>query len=227
MTSRVVGRSESQVCAIVTNEVPQQPAARMKIAIIGGGPAGLCTYLNLKKTLASKHIENAFDIVIYETHDPGLASHSESPNAPISGGGYGLAPTGMKSLRRLDPHLHEQIFKHGFPTPKTLMKSATGWTLGSIPFNDLSGEEPECCVMVLRETVLDVLSGSIPAHVLVKHKVVDVKDGEAGAIVTLDSGEKLEYELVIGADGIWSKARRAISGEKYGPEYKSVQIGGL
>ena len=100
------------------------------------------------------------------------------------------------------------------------MRSARGWTLGSIPFNDLTTKEPECCVMVLREDVLDSLYDRIPTTDVATHKVTKIEDGEDAATITLDNGDEATFDLVIGADGVWSKSRRAILGEQSGPEYK-------
>jgi 2-polyprenyl-6-methoxyphenol hydroxylase-like FAD-dependent oxidoreductase len=126
----------------------------------------------------------------------------------------------MASIRRLDPSLHKAIYANGFPTPKTVMKSARGWILGVMPFNDLRGEHPECCVMILREVVIGLMYDRIPQSAVVRQKVVTVDDGNDQATVHLDNGESHSYDLVIGADGVWSKTRLAILGDKVKPEYK-------
>lgn len=193
----------------------------MKIAIVGAGPAGLATYLKLQKELSkNEQLKERIEISIYESHGDRQHPNRRGEGAPSSGAVYGLAPNGMASLRRLDPKLHERIFRGGFPTPRTIMRSARGGTLGSIPFNDLTGEHPECCVMVMREVVVDALYENIPPSAIVNQKVVGVEDNEDAATITLDSGEKATFDLVIGADGVWSRVRRAISGENDGPEYK-------
>lgn len=193
----------------------------MKIAIVGGGISGLSTYLNLQKhVVASTGLKESLQITVFERHELEHGSNETNRHIPTSGGGYGLAPNGMASLRRLDPAVHEEIVRNGFPSPKTVMKSARGWTLGSIPFLDTRGEHPECCVMVLRQLVLDALLRHIPAGAVVYRKVVDVEDGEESAYVKFADGEREVFDLVIGADGVWSKCRRAIHGDTYGAEYK-------
>lgn len=195
----------------------------MKIAIAGGGISGLSIYLNLRKQLDNvPRLKDSVNIVIYEPHDLPRLGSKRADDIPSSGGGYGIAPNGMAALRRLDPTLHEVVFRKGFPAPKTVMKSARGWTLGVMPFNDLRGTNPECCVMVLREVVVAAMYERVPDGIVVRKKVTKVEDGETGSTVHLDDGQRHVFDLVIGADGVWSKTRPAILGDTVVPEYRHV-----
>ena len=54
-------------------------------------------------------------------------------------------------------------------------------------------------------------------------RVEEVVDEEDAAVVRFaDGGEEMRFDLVVGADGIWSRVRKAISDEedKTGPEYR-------
>lgn len=193
----------------------------MKIAIVGGGISGLSAYLHLQKQLAKDtRLKESTSITIYETHDLRDLGDKNPTEIPSIGGGYGLAPNGMASLRRLDSDIHHEITRNGFPTAKTWMKSARGWTLGVMPFFDARGEHPECCTMVLREIVIQTLYKRVPSSDVVRHKVVEVADGEDNVRIKLDNGDEETFDLVIGADGVWSKTRRALIGEEHPPEYK-------
>ncbi|KAK5172064.1 uncharacterized protein LTR77_003701 [Saxophila tyrrhenica] len=176
----------------------------MKIAIIGGGISGLSLYLFLQKYLEEHNdLKSAVEITILEPHSLPRLHGRQPDDIPSTGGGYGLAHNGMASLRRLDPALHEQILRNGFPTSKFVMKSARGWTLGAMPFTDLRGNEPDCCVMVLREILIAALYERIPTTSVIQRKVVRAEDGPEHATVELDNGEVCRYDLVIGADGVW------------------------
>ena len=190
----------------------------MRVAIVGGGISGLATYLNLHRDFAKDG--RSLDITIYETHDLRHLAGKKPSEIPSHGGGYGLAANGMASLRRLDPAIHEQILRNGFPAATCIMRSARGWTLGVMDWTDKRGENPECLVMVLREIVIQALYERIPASAVVHEQVIQVEDGDQQAVITLGNGEEQTYDLVIGADGVWSKARGALLGDQHGPEYK-------
>ena len=79
--------------------------------------------------------------------------------------------------------------------------------------------------MVLRQVVLDALYQRVPKSAMIHRKVVKVEDEESSAIVTVEGGEQLTFDLVIGADGIWSRVRKAVLEDQdstYGPIYKFV-----
>ena len=193
----------------------------MKIAILGGGISGLSAYLSLQRNLLNDpRLKESVSITLYETHDLQYLGDKKPTEIPSHGGGYGIAPNGMASLRRLDPEIHDEILQSGFPSPKTWMKSARGWTLGVMPFSDVRGEHPECCIMVLREAVIRILYKRVPPPNIVQHKVVEVIDGEDEARIKLDNGDEETFDLLIGADGVWSKTRRALIGDSHPPEYK-------
>ena len=156
----------------------------MKVAIIGGGISGLSTYLNLQKHVKQDaRFKESFDVTLFEPHDLVRLNGKRPDNIPSVGGGYGIAPNGMASLRRLDAQLHDQLLRNGFPAPKTTMKSAKGWILGVMPFSDLRGEEPEACVMILREVVIGALHERVEPSAIIPQKVVEVHDGEHAASV--------------------------------------------
>lgn len=200
----------------------------MKIAIVGGGISGLGVYLNLQKQLAkAPALKGSIEVCIYEPHDLPRLGSKRADDIPSSGGGYGIAPNGMASLKRLDPSLREVVLRNGYPAPNTVMKSARGWTLGVMPFTDLRGTSPECCVMVLREVVVAAMYERIPESVVVRKRVIKVEDGNDGATVHLDDGQQHVFDLVIGADGVWSRTRPAVLGDGMDPEYRYVVPGCL
>ena len=200
----------------------------MKICILGGGISGLSAYLNLQKNLdKDPQLKDRMSIMIYETHDLIHLGDTKPSEIPSYGGGYGIAPNGMASLRRLDPEIHDEIVHNGFPSPKTWMRSARGWTLGVMAFSDLRGEHPEACTMILRETVLRILYTRVPRSHIVQRKIVEVIDGENQARIKLDNGDEETYDLIIGADGIWSKSRHALIGDSHLPEYRYQMLATL
>lgn len=194
----------------------------MKIAIIGGGISGLATYLQLQKHLASHpNLKSSLQIQIFESHDLKKHRHDISQaGLPSVGGGYGLAANGMMSLRRLDPDIHDRILRSSFPSPRFQCRTRKGWTLGAINTVMKGKDGVEACCMVTREVVLEALYAAVPDNALHIGKVLEVVDGAEKTIVKFEGGVKEIFDLVVGADGIWSRTRRAILGDGDRPEYR-------
>jgi len=222
----------------------------MRIIIVGGGIAGLSTYLHLRKHLP-EHVEHS--ITIYESHKPRSASSSTStPNHPnqsvnldalsestaVVGGGLGISPNGMRVLHDLSLDLHDRVVAQGFPAKKFVFKGANNWTLGmhSTSDKDLRDHDDteEVCIAssrhglwhTLRQYTLEKYGQD-----MIKHgKVTEVtrNDAKSGGRVRVEivheRGQKgTEFaDLVIGADGVKSVVRKALFGDdqQYNPTYR-------
>lgn len=221
----------------------------MEIVIVGGGIAGLSTYLHLRKHLPNP---STHTITIYESHRPqpkllsttlpaenaiqSLNLDTLSESTAIVGGGIGISPNGMRVLLDLDPELHNRVVAQGFPAENYIFKGANGWTLGVQSTSDKAvrgADEPEgVCIASSRhglwETVLQYVKEKEGDGVVKYQKVLGVErsDGSKRLKVTvqLEEGreEIHEADLVIGADGVKSKVRKALFGDEkqYNPIYR-------
>lgn len=224
MVRRRICDSEASVYHRATT--PPEAMEPLRVAIIGGGISGLTTYLQLRKQFSSQDPARTpqLAITIFESYDLPAQnferSDAASPSAPAIGGGYGLAANGMHSFRCLDPDIHQHILKNSFPTPRFQMRTRKGWTLGAIGTVIEYPQGPEACCMVTREVVLEALYAKVPREVIEIKEAVQVVDEETEARVVFAGGEERVFDLVVAADGIWSKTRRKVFGEGGEPEYR-------
>lgn len=208
----------------------------MKIIIVGGGIAGLTTYLHLRKHLPEPELHT---ITILESHRSSPPSqHSFNPvsvdtlsaSTAIVGGGLGIAPNGMRVLRHLDPVLHARVVAQGFRAENFVFKGANGWTLGTQSTCDEREGGKEVCVASSRhglwETIKRYVEETYSEGAVRYAKVVGIERTENGMVKVRYVDEKgvdgvEEADLVIGADGVKSVVRRVLFGEdeRYTPTY--------
>ncbi|KAF2632007.1 FAD/NAD(P)-binding domain-containing protein [Macroventuria anomochaeta] len=221
----------------------------MKIIIVGGGIAGLSTYLHLRKRLpnSSRHI-----ITVYESHKPrstasGTSSldrlnqsvnlNALSESTAIVGGGLGVSPNGMRVLRDLSLDLHDRVVAQGFPAENFFFKGANDWTLGIQSTSDKAvraeGDAEEVCIAssrhglwhTLRQYVIEKHGQDVIKHKKVLKVVRNTDKPRLRLQVHMldEQGQKEvdDADLVIGADGVKSVVRKALFGdsEKYNPVY--------
>lgn len=210
----------------------------MKVAIIGAGIAGCAVYLELKKhLLKSDGSPEDLDIKIYEAYDTGKDVTSEDrEQGPthsatlIVGGGLGIAPNGLGVIQRLDEHLLREVTRDGYVITRSNLKSKNGNILMCIDPNGsrMPGEPSNKLNMVAcsRHSLWRSLRTRIPDEDIVTKRVSHVVANPEGRNIVhfVDGSEPVEADIVIGADGVKSTAKRALFPEAaedhYPPHYE-------
>ncbi|KAI9683719.1 MAG: hypothetical protein M1822_005909 [Bathelium mastoideum] len=178
------------------------PTTTPKIAIIGTGPAGLC--------LARILHQNGIPTTIYE-RDASAATRTQ-------GGSLDLHPaTGQQALR--DAGLGEQWSQHARYDGENLILADAQGTV-HVRVQGIDYGRPEIGRPVLRQMLLD----SVPesgirwgAHVT----AVEREPREKGGVLRFENGEvEGGWDLIVGADGAWSKVRPLLT--SLGPFYAGV-----
>lgn len=212
----------------------------MKIVIIGGGISGFTVYLELKKHLP-KGDDSAqdLDIKIYEAYDTGkdvtFEDRGQGPthsSTLIIGGGLGIAPNGLRVLQRLDERLLREVTRDGYVITRSNFKNKNGNMLMYIDSNSAtareSGEASKDLNMVAcsRHSFWRSLRTRIPDEDIITKRVSQVIANPEGRNLVhfVDESEPVEADIVIGADGVKSIAKRALFPEaaedRYPPHYE-------
>ncbi|KAI9658034.1 MAG: hypothetical protein M1821_002694 [Bathelium mastoideum] len=173
-----------------------------KIAIIGTGPAGLC--------LARILHQNGIPTTIYE-RDASAATRTQ-------GGSLDLHPaTGQQALR--DAGLSDQWNQHARYDGENLILADAQGTV-HVRVQGIDYGRPEIGRPVLRQMLLDAVPESgirWGAHVT----AVEREPEEKGGVLRFENGEvEGGWDLIVGADGAWSKVRPLLT--SLGPFYAGV-----
>jgi 2-polyprenyl-6-methoxyphenol hydroxylase-like FAD-dependent oxidoreductase len=164
-----------------------------RIAVIGAGVAGLACARGLQV--------HGIPVTVYE--------REASETARWQGGMLDLhAPTGQAAMRAIG--LYEQFRAVARAEAQELrwLDPVTAATLN----HEQPGDEyyaPEIDRGQLRELLLDSLA---PCTVHWGRPVLEVATVDGGARISFSDGTTESFDLVVGADGAWSRVRSAVSG---------------
>jgi salicylate hydroxylase len=165
----------------------------MRVAIVGGGVAGAASAIALARAGA--------EVTVYEAH--------EDPAGPV-GSFLSLAVNGLRGLESLG--CLPQVQAAGFAVARQRMWAGNGKLLGDVARGRRPGD-PLHSVTLMRADLVTVL-----------------RDAATRAGATIVTGHRLTWpgprkpgaDLVVGADGIWSAARRAVDPAAPEPAYAGL-----
>lgn len=164
----------------------------MKALVVGGGIAGPATALALQQV--------GVEALVLEARPP----------APSAGSYLTVAPNGLAALDALDAL--EPVRELGFATRANVMVGASGRRLGTISLGrPLADGTP---ALTVRRSLLAARLASLAAErgIEVRHdaRATDVRPVRGGVEVELADGSRMTADLVVGADGVHSRVRRAV-----------------
>lgn len=205
----------------------------MKIIIVGGGIGGLSTYLFLQKELSPIIAKDApLEMLIYESHKtPKKPDWSEpSLSVPSSfaqgvGGVLGISPNGVRVLQQLDEGLFRHVVNHGYPVKHFSFRNCHGKSLANFPTTNFA-DPPLHTILISRQALWDALRDQIPASAILHERVSGVTLGTTShqrpRIHFAEGSSDEEADLVIGADGVRSVIKRAVTGDGNSDAYPAV-----
>ena len=166
----------------------------MKVAIIGGGIAGLTTALALKKSNVP--------FTLYEA-----ASHIKEVGAGII-----IANNALQVFRHLG--IHQQIYKKGHQVNALNITKADFSTLSSIT---LTGFEQKYGLQnhaIHRADLYEIIATAVgKEHIEINKRLTYIKRSGEGYQLFFEDGTSVQSNHIIGADGIRSQVRQQLFSE--------------
>ena len=193
----------------------------MRVVIIGAGISGLSMALHLGKYLPDS------DILIVEGYKSGEKKPGHSASTFSGGLGVEVGPNGMRVLRRLSPSIHRCVASAGYPVDKFELRTAAGTLLGVRPVGS-NTPTIERTVMIGRRDLWGFLKQAVERQfgdgvIREDCKILAITQRGNKVEMVLRDGEVLEADLVIGADGVRSAARKAVLEESESDEVVGFQ----
>ncbi|KAJ5355557.1 FAD binding domain-containingprotein [Penicillium cataractarum] len=176
-----------------------EPIDTFKIVIVGGGIAGL--------TLANMLEKFDLDYVLLESH---------GTIAPVVGASIGLFPNGLRILDQIDCYQAiEQIFEGGIPYNSQNTRDENGNFISSIEgfYTKLKKRHGYGLFFFDRQKLLEILYDNLryKQNVLLNKRVARVNLVDGGVNVICADNSVFSGTIVVGADGIHSSVRAAMT----------------
>ncbi|KAJ1555216.1 hypothetical protein HK096_006719 [Nowakowskiella sp. JEL0078] len=173
---------------------------KLRVAILGAGPAGLATALAIENYGSSEYIE----VTILDK------------NASISdyeGVEYAIQPRACYALERIG--VKDEVLKRGNPMQKIYFFDER-----IQKYNISVSVDPKYIFEVYREEFLHDMEGALKRTAVLRSKLIsdfDLKE-DGSIVVKTKTGKALDFDLVVSAEGLHSVSR-----QKYLPEAKIIE----
>ena len=164
----------------------------MNISVIGGGIGGLATAVALQ--------QRGFDVHVYE---------SAAELGPV-GKGIWVPTNAMLVLDRLG--LGDAVAARGVALGRIEVRDKNGGVLQAINLEDVYTRFRRTTVSILRADLQAVLIGALHARTIhLGKRCIKVDRSDSGAVASFDDGTHAEGDIIVGADGVRSIVREAVS----------------
>jgi 2-polyprenyl-6-methoxyphenol hydroxylase-like FAD-dependent oxidoreductase len=175
--------------------------------IVGGGISGLCLAIALRdRGIAVDIVELKREWTVYGV---GIIQQSNVVRA-------------MADLGIVDKYLEA-----AFPFENPCLYAPDGSLIAKLPGLRLAGPDYPANLGVSRLALHKVLTEEAQARgagVTLGQSVTALKSGESGVDVIFTDGSTGRYDIVVGADGLNSKVRELLFGDRYKPRYTGQAV---
>jgi 2-polyprenyl-6-methoxyphenol hydroxylase-like FAD-dependent oxidoreductase len=178
-----------------------------KVLIIGGGFSGMAAAIELRK--------KGVDVDIVEI-DPGWRSY---------GAGISLGGATLRAFKQLG--VLDEFLRLGNAADGVEILTADGTPVATLPTPRLAGPDVPGGGAIMRPVLAMILAQATRAsgaQVRLGCTFTSLEQDAEGVEVNFTDGQRRRYDLVIGADGLYSKTREALFPQAPKPRYSGQAV---
>ena len=181
--------------------------AANKALVIGGGFSGMSAAIELRK--------QGVEVDLVEI-DPGWRSY---------GAGISLGGATLRAFRQLG--ILDAFLRDGNASDGVELHLPHGQPIGALPTPRIAGPDVPGGGAIMRPVLARILAEATRAagvNVMLGCSFSAIAQDDDGVDVTLTDGQRRRYDLVIGADGLYSKTREALFPDAPKPRYSGQAV---
>lgn len=178
-----------------------------RVLIVGGGFSGMAAAIELRK--------RGIEVDLVEI-DPGWRSY---------GAGISLGGATLRAFKQLG--VLEEFLRQGNAADGIEIRTADGALVTTLPTPRLAGQDVPGGGAIMRPVLAGILASATRASgtkVRLGCTFTAIEQDAEGVEVSFTDGQRCRYDLVIGADGLYSKTREALFPQAPKPRYSGQAV---
>ncbi|KOM45024.1 hypothetical protein LR48_Vigan06g033000 [Vigna angularis] len=178
---------------------------KLRVLVAGGGIGGLVFSLAAKR--------KGFDVVVFEKDMSAIRGEGQY-RGPIQ-----IQSNALAALEAIDFEAAEEVLRVGCITGDRINGLVDGvsgsWYIKFDTFTPAAERGLPVTRVISRMALQEILARAVGEDsIMNESNVVDFVDHGDKVTVELENGQKYDGDLLVGADGIWSKVRNKLFGER-------------